>query len=46
MVHPATDNLHGTDAYGDPNDNSNAWSRRFDNIEFDDFVFATGDRQL
>jgi hypothetical protein len=39
--HPATDDLAGTDTYGDPNDDSTAWSVPFG--AFDQFLFATGD---
>ena len=41
VLHPATDNLAGTDTYGDPDDDSIAWSIPFG--AFDQFLFATGD---
>jgi len=41
--HPATDDLFGKDVYGDPNDMSAAWSVAYDNIDFDQFLFAVGD---
>jgi len=39
--HPATDNLNGSEAYGDKTDDSQPWSIRFDSIDFDEFRFAT-----
>jgi len=43
--HPATDQLAGTDVYGTPADSLNApaWSKKFDDIDFDEFLFASGD---
>jgi hypothetical protein len=40
--HPATDQLRGTDQYGDPNTDQ-AFSIRFDDDTFTNFLFATGD---
>ena len=39
--HPATDDLTGTNVYGDSNDYSSAWSVPFGS--FDEFLFATDD---
>jgi hypothetical protein len=39
--HPATDDLTGTDTYGDPNVDSSPWSVPFGS--FDEFLFATDD---
>ena len=38
--HPATDKLEGTSVYGDPSDDSVAWSIKFDDIHFNQFMFA------
>lgn len=40
---PATDLLKGSQAYGDPKDDSKHWSIKFDNEKFDEILFATGD---
>jgi len=42
--HPANDNLGGSQSYGDPANANVAWSMKFDNIDFDEFRFATVDR--
>lgn len=44
--HPADDQLTGTSVYGDPSEGPqslSAWSRKFDDVAFDEFLFATGD---
>jgi len=41
--HPATDQLMGTDVYGDPNNMNEAWSVKFDQNDFNQFLFSTGD---
>ena len=41
--HGATDSLRGTAKYGDPDDHETAWSVRFDNVQFNQFLFVTGD---
>ena len=44
--HPATDDLAGTHVYGDPSKgiaSASAWSIKFDDKDFDEFLFATGD---
>jgi len=44
--HPAADELVGTAVYGDPSQgpaSSSAWSIKFDDDDFDQFLFATGD---
>eukprot|EP00927_Polykrikos_kofoidii_P038438 TRINITY_DN32789_c0_g1_i1.p1 TRINITY_DN32789_c0_g1~~TRINITY_DN32789_c0_g1_i1.p1 ORF type:complete len:2073 (-),score=458.55 TRINITY_DN32789_c0_g1_i1:280-6498(-) len=46
--HPAVDRLHGTEVYGDTDGrrgdpNAPAWSIRFTEEDFDEFLFATGD---
>jgi hypothetical protein len=38
-LHPATDSLSGTDAYGIPGDS--AWSTVFSHLPFDEFLFIT-----
>ena len=40
---PATDQLAGTDVFGDPSDNSKPWSIKFADKDFEEFLFATGD---
>ena len=44
--HPATDNLAGSDVYGTESSSINAaaWSIKFDDIKFDYFLFATGNK--
>ena len=46
--HPASDRLAGTEVYGteSPLNSAAAWSIKFDDIEFDYFLFATGDQSL
>jgi len=43
--HPAKDQLRGTSTYGTPCGSlcNKAWSRKFDNMIFNEFLFATGD---
>ena len=41
--HPATDQLLGTDSYGTPYDDTNAWTIPFSDLEYDQFLFITGD---
>ena len=41
--HPATDQLKGTDVYGDSTNDGVAWSKKFSDVPFDQFMFATGD---
>ena len=41
--HPATDQLRGTDVYGDPSNPNTAWSITFNKTSFNQFLFATGD---
>lgn len=40
---PATDLLSGSQAYGNPKDDSKSWSLKFNNEKFDEILFATGD---
>ena len=40
--HPATDDLLGTDAYGESNFNSAPWSIPFSRMSFSEFLFADG----
>merc|ERR1711990_806955 len=40
---PATDQLAGTDVYGNPDDDSKPWSVKFADKDFEEFLFATGD---
>lgn len=44
--HPVNDNLEGTELYGDPTDDNIPWSIRFDQVDFDEFAFVTGDKLL
>ena len=39
----ATDLLSGSQAFGNPKDDSKSWSVKFDNKKFDEIMFATGD---
>ena len=41
--HPSKDKLVGTDVYGVPYSSDSAWSIKYDNIKFDQFMFTTGD---
>ena len=43
--HKATDQLRGTDVYGTPcgATGNDEWSIKFDKVEFNQFLFATGD---
>ena len=43
--HQATDSLQGTNVYGTPGaeDSNQSWSIQFDNMSYDQFLFATGD---
>ena len=41
--HPAIDQLRGTEVYGDPNVDSVAWSVKFDDIPFNQLMFANED---
>ena len=41
--HPSTDDLQGTDTYGDPSDDSVAWSVPFNLSHVGEFLFASGD---
>ena len=45
--HKATDQLRGTESYGVPCGATcdEEWSIKFDNIPFDQFLFATGDEK-
>ena len=42
---PTTDNLVGNDVYGDPSDQSDPWSVKFDTFKFTEFLFAYGNFQ-
>ena len=42
--HTAADDLAGTAEYGDPDDDSQPWSIKFDNLTFSKFLFAFGDK--
>ena len=46
--HPAKDQLKGTDVYGVPSGplSDQAWSVRFDNLTFNQFLFMTGESFL
>ena len=41
--HPAFDLLAGSAVYGDPSDDAVAWSIQFDNIPFNQIMFANED---
>ena len=41
--HPAIDKLKGTEVYGDPNVDSVAWSVKFDDVPFNQLMFANED---
>ena len=41
--HPASDLFGGTAVYGDPADDSAAWSIQFDNIPYNQIMFANED---
>jgi len=43
--HPATDQLNGTEEYGDPANRKKAFSVKFHQKDFDQFLFSTGDGQ-
>ena len=36
----------GTDVVGNPSDDSNHWSIKFDDLVFDEMLFMTGDQEL
>jgi hypothetical protein len=46
--HPATDNLAGTDSYGTPCGGTDdcTFAKTFEQEEFNQFMFASGDGQL
>jgi hypothetical protein len=41
--HPATDDLVGTDVYGTRGCTTQPWSEEFKSIDFDEFLFISGD---
>ena len=41
--HPATDQLSGTEEYGNPGDKTSPFSVSFNQMDFNQFLFATGD---
>ena len=41
--HSAVDQLRGTEEYGDPADTNEAFSIKFHQDDFDQFLFSTGD---
>jgi hypothetical protein len=41
--HPSTDCLKGTDTYGDPGNDTRAWSVPFNHSHVGEFLFASGD---
>jgi hypothetical protein len=41
--HPAADQLRGDVEYGKPNDKSNSWSIKFNEMTFNQFLFTSGD---
>jgi hypothetical protein len=45
--HPATDNLAGTDVYGNESDDASAWSVNFEAAvpNYDQFLFSSGDNR-
>ena len=45
--HKAKDQLRGTEVYGKPcgPTSNKEWSVKFDNIKFNQFLFATGDQK-
>lgn len=43
---PATDQLSGSDVFGDSSDDSQPWTVKFDDKDFSEFLFATGDLQV
>jgi len=44
--HSATDDLKGTDVYGNPEDDSQPWSIKFKLTDFDEFLFISGNGNL
>ena len=44
--HDAEDFLAGTEVYGDVNDDTKSWSKKFDHMFFSNFLFTTGDRSM
>lgn len=42
--HPATDNLAGSEVYGDSTDDAVAWSTKFDDLKFTEMLFTFGDK--
>jgi len=38
--------LAGTHVVGNPSDDSNHWSIKFDDLVFDEMLFMTGDQEL
>merc|ERR1711874_410115 len=44
--HPVNDNLMGTAEYGDPQDDTQPWSLPWSVLEVEEFLFATGDKDI
>ena len=42
--HQSTDNLAGSDVYGDSNNDSGEWSIKFDDLSFSEMLFTLGDK--
>jgi len=42
LFHPGNDNLMGTNLYGNPEDDSQAWSIKWKLSDFDEFLFISG----
>jgi hypothetical protein len=38
--------LAGTHVVGNPSDDTNHWSIKFDDLDFDEMLFMTGDQEL
>ena len=43
---PFDDQLTGTDVVGNPYDGSSSWSTKYDGLEFNQFLFASGDLSM
>ena len=42
--HPAVDHLAGIEVYGDPNNEYESWSTKFDDLLFEEMLISFGDR--
>ena len=43
--YPSTDQMAGTDVFGDPSDSTQAWGIKFDHLTFDQVMFTTNNIQ-